>query len=201
MNFKIESMNKGALITSAIFLVLGLLLMIWPDLFVKLFPAIIGTCFILLGIYLLISEGILKKSVNVNLFGVGPGTGYLCIIFGVIIICSTNLLLTIFRNIIGIWLIIKGGVRLKAASMFKGRDTKFYVSGLVMGFLMSLVGIYVLTTPNLIVKTIGIIVFIYSLVELISNLVIVKKVQYYESNDIPSDNVKEIEYTEINVEK
>ena len=104
MNFKIESMNKGALITSIIFLVIGLLLMVWPEIFARLFPVIIGICFIT--------------------------------------ICSTNLLFTLFRNIIGIWLIIKGCIRLKAASMFKGMDAKYYISGLVMGIGMSLPGIF-----------------------------------------------------------
>lgn len=201
MNFKIESMNKGALITSIIFLVIGLLLMVWPEIFARLFPVIIGICFIGLGIYLLVCERVFKKTINVNLFGTGPSTGIMSIIFGVITICSTNLLFTLFRNIIGIWLIIKGCIRLKAASMFKGMDAKYYISGLVMGIGMSLVGLYVLTTPHLIVKTIGIIVFVYSLVELISNIVIERKVKYYESNKIPKENVKEIEYTEINVEK
>jgi hypothetical protein len=30
---------------------------------------------------------------------------------------------------------------------------------------------------------------------------IVKKVKYYESHEVPKQNVKEVEYTEINVEK
>lgn len=201
MNFKIQSMNKVATITSGIFLILGLLLMIWPEIFLKLFPIVIGGCLIIFGIYLLITNKILTRKLKGTILTVNPGISYLAIILGVIILCSTNLILLLFRNIIGIWLIIKGFVRLQTATMFRYTDKKFYISNLIMGTLMCFVGFYVLTTPNLIVKTIGTIVFIYSLCELISSLVIVKKVQFYESQDIPKNNVKEIEYTEINVEK
>jgi len=159
----------SSLLTSIIFAILGLVLITNPEGAVKTVAYTLGTIFILIGIYKIISY--IRNKDKYDFFNFDLTFGIIAIIIGLITIVYIKQIGTIFRIIIGIWIIHSAIMRMNLASNFKTIDSRLWGSSFTLAVLMLICGLYILFTANAILVTIGIIILVYSILDILESII------------------------------
>jgi len=162
------------IVISLIFILFGIMLFARPE-------SIISIVSILLGIICIIM-GVLKL---IDYFSTGKKDNYLlaiavaAIITGIIIMFCSDTILSIFRIIIGIWIIYSGILNLQTAIVWKDYKSRLWLTSLILSIIMIVSGIYILVNNGAILQTIGIIIIVYGVVNIIENIIFIKKIENY----------------------
>lgn len=159
----------GSLLTSIIFAILGIVLIVNPEATIKAVSYILGAIFILIGIYKIISY--IRNQGKYNFFNFDMTFGIISIIIGLVTIVYIEQIGTIFRIIIGIWIIHNAIARINTAANLKAFDSRMWISCLTLAILMFICGLYVLFTANAILVTIGMIILVYSILDILESII------------------------------
>ena len=84
---------------------------------------------------------------------------------------------TIFRIIIGVWIIYMAFVRMNFALKIRALDSKISISTLFLSILMLICGIYIISNSGALILTIGYIMIIYSIIDIIENIIFMKNIK------------------------
>lgn len=157
--------DKTSIITSIIFLILGILLYIKDKEIVTLITYLIGITFAIFGSIKLYNYYKLKETVsNIDLT-----LGILSIIIGIIIMFCSNIIEQAIRIAIGGFIIANGINKLIIAINSKDNN-KNWIALLIISILIIIGGLYTILKSNLILQAIGIVLIIYSSIDIISYL-------------------------------
>lgn len=158
-----------SLLSSILFLLLGILLINDPGKMVHLISYIIGTILIIMGIFRIVSYFTSKNSYifyDYNLI-----YGSLCVILGIIVILCGGVIVSFFRIAIGIWIILSGINRINLSFKIKDAGVNYWILSLLISILILLAGIYIMFAPGTILITLGIILVFYSIMDIIENII------------------------------
>jgi len=97
------------------------------------------------------------------------------IILGIIIMLYTTSIISFFRIIIGIWIIYSGIINLQTAIVWKDYKSKIWVITLILSLVLIIAGIYILLNTGVIVQTIGVIIVLYAIINIIQKYIFMKK--------------------------
>lgn len=161
--------NKFSLLSGLIFFVIGLVLFMHPDTFIKAISYVFGGVLIIIGLYKVLNYYIKDKNlkvVNRN----EMAFGITAIILGIVFIFLADAIELILRFIIGGYLLIIGLGKLLQTFYTTDRTSKFYAL-IVVGLAFIACGIYTIVNSNLPLKIIGLFMIIYGLVDFISYFV------------------------------
>lgn len=162
MNIKIKK-DKSSIFASIMFLVLGILLFINPGEMIKFITYIIGIIFVVFGSIKLYNYYKFKDSIsNIQLT-----LGITAIIVGIIIMFCNNVIEFIIRLVMGGYILASGLNKLIVALNSKSYNNKWIVL-LVIAILLIIAGLYIILKSNIILSSIGIILIIYSSIDIIS---------------------------------
>jgi len=164
-----------SILESIIFAILGIILVYRPVGTVKMITWILGTIFIVIGIFKIITYFI-SKGKN-DFFNYDLVYGLMAIVIGIIAMVYMNIIGTIFRIIIGVWIIYTSFVRINSAIQIKRLGSKAWVYGLILAIVMFMCGLYVIANSGAIVVTIGTIMIIYSVIDIIENIIFMKNIK------------------------
>ena len=162
------------IIISLIFILFGIMLISRPESIMSIISIVLGLIFIVMGALKLVryfSEGKTDKyliSVSVIL-----------IIIGVIIMFCADIILSAFRILIAIWIIYSGIMNLQTSIIWKEYKSKLWLTTLILSFVIILAGVYILINNGAIIQTIGVVILVYALVDIIENFIFIKKVDNY----------------------
>ena len=156
-----------SIIESLVFLLFGIILAFRPEGTVDLISKILGFVFIVIGISNVISY--IKFKENYILM-----SGIIAIVIGFIALFYMGVILSVFRIIIGAWIIYTGIVRLTSSLQLKKINSNMGICSLILAIIILLCGIYTVLNNNAIIVTIGVIMIIYSIIDLIENIIFVK---------------------------
>jgi len=165
----------SSLLTSIIFAILGLVLITNPEGTVKTVAYTLGTIFILIGIYKIISY--IRNKDKYDFFNFDLTFGIIAIIIGLITIVYIKQIGTIFRIIIGVWIVYSAIMRMNLASNFKAIDSRLWGSSFTLAILMLICGLYILFTANAILVTIGIIILVYSILDILESIILLVNIK------------------------
>lgn len=160
-----------SILSSILFLLLGIALIINPEGIVQLVSYIIGGILIVMGIFKIITYFTSKDAYvfyNYNLI-----YGTFCAIVGVIVIVCGGAIASFFRTIIGIWIILSGVNRLNLSFKIKDAGVSYWFLSLLISILILIAGIYVIFAPGTILITLGAILVVYSIMDIIENIIFV----------------------------
>lgn len=163
-----------SIVESIIFAILGIILICKPEGTVKVITYILGTIFILVGIYKIINYFMTKGKndfYNVNLI-----YGLTAIVIGIVTMAYMNVIGSVFRIIIGVWIIYTSFVRISTSLQIKRVGSNMWIGSLILAIVMFLCGLYTIINPGTIVATIGVIMLIYSIIDIIENIIFMKNV-------------------------
>lgn len=164
-----------AILESIIFAILGIIIVYKPEGTVRVITGILGTIFILAGIYKIINYFISKGSndfYNFNLI-----YGLTAIVIGIVTMAYMNVISSVFRIIIGVWIIYTSFVRISTSLQIKRIGSSVWIYSLILAIIMFICGLYTIINPGTIIVTIGAIMIIYAIIDMIENIIFMKNVK------------------------
>lgn len=172
------------LIISIIFIVIGIILVKNPEEVLKIVSYIAGFSFLIIGIIKIIKY--LKDKTNSNELYADIVFGLIAIVTGLIVMFCTSAIETVFRIIIGVWIIFTGCTRFELVKKLKEANLKEWILSLILAVLMIICGVYMIFTPGTVIAVIGAVIIIYAVINFIQSIMFMKN-----SKLIVVENVKE----------
>ena len=87
-----------------------------------------------------------------------------------------NIIGSVFRIIIGVWIVYTAFVRINSAIQIKRIGSKAWIFGLILAVLMLICGLYVIIYSNAIIVTIGAIMIVYSVMDIIESIIFMRNI-------------------------
>lgn len=164
-----------SLVESIVFAIIGIVLIQNPEGSVKVISCILGIIFILIGVYKIIVH--LAEKETGNLYDYSVVFGLMAIVIGIIMMAFSRTISTLFGIIIGIWIIYSAILRASTSIRLKELgDSKIWIFSLILSTIMLICGIYVVVNASKIAAAIGVFVLIYSIIDIIENVIFLKNV-------------------------
>ena len=85
----------------------------------------------------------------------------------------------IFRILIAIWIIYSGIINLQTTIVWKDYKSRLWLLTLILAIAMIIAGIYILVNSGAILQTVGVAIVVYGIVDIIENIIFIKKVDDY----------------------
>lgn len=172
-NFK--KMFRMSLISSVFFIVVGLFLILKPEVTLATISYVIGGIIIVIGVTFLIKYFSNKE------YGMFSGDlifGVMSVIFGFILILNPTALAKIIPFILGIWIVISSITKIQYSLQLKAYNNKAWISTMVIAAITFLWGLLLLFDPfegaMVITQVIGMFILIYAVLDL-AEVILIKK--------------------------
>lgn len=161
--------TKKSIVSPIIFLIIGLLLFIDPGKVTDFISYIFGGIFLALGIGKLVLDSRRNDRTTGDTF-----YSLIMVVLGLIFIFVPSTLDFILRLIIGIWIIINAINTIAIGANIMRTNKKSIVS-LILGFILLAMGIYTVFVSNLVFSTLGLIIALYAVIEIVDYFYIASK--------------------------
>lgn len=162
------------IVISIIFIIFGALLIAKPNEVISAISIILGIVFIAMGVLKLI-EYYTSETKEDYLLTIA----LIAVVLGVIILFASDSIISLFRIILGIWIIAAGIMDLQTILIWKEVKSPYWTLSLVLSMVMMIAGIVILINADILFKTIGIITIIYAVSDIIDRIIFMKKIDNY----------------------
>jgi len=164
-----------SIIESILFAILGGILVWKPEGTLQVISNILGIIFIVIGIYKVITYFMAKG--KYNLYNHDLIYGLMAIVIGIVTMVYSSTISSLFRIMIGIWIIYSSFIRISLSIKLKAMNVQAWIYSLIIAIVMFLCGIYVTMNAGTVIITIGIMMIIYSVMDIIEDIVFMKNVK------------------------
>lgn len=164
-----------SVITSLIFAIIGLVMIYNPETTMIFISTILGIFFMIVGVIKVINYFISKG--NSTLFTNDIAWGLIAIIIGLVTIVYSSTIESIFRIMIGVWIIYSGFTRFSLSFRLKNVNDRLWAIVLTLAVLMIVGGLYVTFYPGALIVTLGVIILIYAIMDLIESFIFMKNMK------------------------
>ncbi len=166
------------IVISLIFVLFGILLIAKPNETLGAVSMILGIVFIAMGVLKLVEyyTSEIKEDYLLTM-------ALIAVIFGVIILFASDSILSLFRIILGIWIVATGVMDLQTILTWKQVKSPYWTASLLFSILMMLAGIIILVNKNILLTTMGVIIVIYGLLDIIDRIIFMKKIDDFIKKD------------------
>lgn len=161
-----------SILTSVVFAIIGLIMIYYPESTIMFISTIIGIFFIVVGIIKIINYFMARG--NSTLFSNDIAWGLIAIILGLVTMVYSGTIESIFRIMIGIWIIYSGFTRFNLSFRLKNINSKLWAFVLILSIVMVVGGVYVTFYPGALIVTLGVIILIYSIIDLIEGFIFMR---------------------------
>lgn len=165
-----------SLILAILFLIIGAVMFTRPEFIVLVFSYVMGGIIIIFGVYKCIKNYVEVKKDN-NTSSKDMIIGIISLVIGLIFIFLANVIEAVVRLIIGGYILFIGLNRFINA-LYIEKKNSYFIALLVISLILIGGGLYTILEANLAFQTIGIVLMIYAILEIIGyifNLSINKK--------------------------
>ncbi len=153
--------SKKSLVQPLIFLIIGLLLLFNPGGITEFISYIFGGVFLALGIMKFVMDSKRVDKTTGDTF-----YSAMMVVLGVIFIFFSGTIEFIVRLAIGLWIIINA-LNTIAIGANLVKVEKNSVVTLIIGFILLIMGLYTIFVSNLIFSTLGLVITIYAVLEIV----------------------------------
>lgn len=183
MEIKINSYkNPSSLISSIILFILGGILFTNPDIFVTTISKIVGAILLATAVVLLITIFINRKSYPLPLLKIS--STIILLLLSIMFLFFSETVEKAIRIVVGFWILFSGINRLINALKMTDKNKKF-ISLIIVSLLLIIIGIYSIVIGDVVLSSIGIILMIYSTIDIIGYIFYSKETN--ETVDINDD--------------
>ena len=161
-------------LVSLVFLIFGILLIARPEATIAAIATVLGTVFIVMGIIKLIEYIASNPKDEIALT-----IALLLVIFGIIIFFGSSALLSFLGIILGIWTLIVGILNFQTTVVWKNFKSFYWILALVFSILMIVAGIILIVNQNIAYATIGTIIVVYAVLDIIDKIIFIKEIDDY----------------------
>lgn len=163
-----------SIVTSMIFAIIGILFISNPDGTFQFAATVLGIIFIAFGAFKILNY--FRDRGNTDFYNYDLIYGLVSAVAGIIIIINSSALQTIFRLIIGIWIIYSGIMRAVLATKLQAVKSDAWLPVLIIAILIMLCGIFLTFYSGAIIRIIGFIILAYSIMDIIEGFIFINKV-------------------------
>jgi len=172
-----KKMGITSIITSLGFGVLGLIIAYNPNTTFQIISYVLGAILIAYGVIKII-EYYKMKDVN-SIYSTELSFGAIAALFGIVVIVCSDMIEAIIRVLIGIWIVYSGVMRFGLAMKLHNfdSDNRLWVPVLFIALAILLCGMYIIVSPGAVMMTIGIIMVIYAIMDIIEEIIFMKNIK------------------------
>lgn len=163
-----------SIITSVVTAIVGIAIIGNPSAIMHIVAYLLGIVFMLFGVVKLISYFVAKGTYD--FYNYEMIFGILAIIIGIVTIAYRETIATIFRIIIGIWILYSGLMRLGLVSKLKSIGVREWKWALLIACLILLCGVYVIFNGSVIGVAVGVAILIYSIMDIVEGIIFLRNV-------------------------
>lgn len=162
------------IIMSFLFILFGILLIARPEFFMSMVSIFLGAICII--------KGFLK---GIDYLASGKKDNYLlsfavvAIIAGIIIMFCSEMIASIFRIIIALWIIYSGIMNLQTTIKWKEYQSRLWLLTVLLAIATILAGIYILMYLGAMWQIIGGIIVAYGIIDILESMIFIKKIDHY----------------------
>ncbi|MBO6194711.1 MAG: DUF308 domain-containing protein [Bacilli bacterium] len=172
MGKKFDKLMNISLITSIIFILIGIVLLFFTKISLEIIAYVIAGILILNGVFNIIDD---YKQFKIFYFFDGFTSGLLSIILGIIIIVNQNYIAFLIPLAVGLWFIISSTFKLRMALALKDANNSNWVTTYILSLLTIIVGLCLIFNPEIaalsLTKVIGALSIIYSICDIIGAII------------------------------
>jgi len=156
--------QRAMLITAVVYLIIGLILIIWPDAARQIIIYAIGAAALLYGGFRIVDFFVRKEHLSGTVqFGVALGIG--CMLLGLFLILKVDLVVALLAAVIGVAVIVDSVLRLQIALNIRHTGGKSWMALLVTALVTLAFGILLLFNPFTVVKVATIVAGVFLLID------------------------------------
>ena len=171
---------RASIITSIILFLFGLVLIFNSEEFIKSISIIIGLLLLVIGILPVTDFFRYRRDDMIS--GISLISGIFSIVCGLMFLLNENMLMILIPVFIGVWMIINGVNKFRFSFELKDMEEKTWVITFIFSIVIIVCGGYLIINPvrgvKLVSQTLGIIICIYSILDIIDCILI--KIKYKE---------------------
>jgi len=175
----LKRIYRASIVTSIFIFLFGLILILNSEAFIKSISAIIGIILLIIGILPVVMFFRYRNS-YMSTAGLIPGI--FSIVCGLMLLLNEDMLLVLIPIFIGVWMIINGINKFRFAFELKDQNENSWIITFIFSILVIICGGYLIVDPirgaKLVGQTLGIIICIYAILDIIACILI--KVKYKE---------------------
>ena len=157
---------------SIAFILLGLMLTFKPDVTLSIIVNVIGIIIVAFGVLKLFNYFKLKTDFAV--FEYDLFFGIIGIVMGIVVMVFGREVASLFRVVIGIWIIYNAILRVQLSLYLKKVNSPAWAYTIIFAVLILICGVYITFRANAIISTIGIVMIIYAIMDWIENMITLK---------------------------
>ena len=191
--------NLFVLLSSILLLILGAVIYTKPETVVIFTTYIFGGLLIIVGLYKCIKNYLDVKKDN-TVSSTEMIVGIILTVCGVVSIFLAGVVEALVRLVIGGWMIFRGITGIVNAFYMDQKNRKFWIS-LILSFIIIGGGLYTILEANLAFKIIGIILMIYSVLEIIEFIFGTNNINIVKSNNNKKEKIIDAKLIETKDEK
>lgn len=180
---KLNKYINFSIVISALLMVLGIVIFVYPNFSLKVFSYGISLVLILFGIYLIVIDNKSKGFsllVDFSLFGIT------LLLLGIVLLIYPSTLAVLIPIFLGMWFITNGIIKLKFTSLLADVSDYSWILSLIMSILSIVCGILFIVNPldgaEVIVSFVGILLFVYSLSDIVDMCIFKKNINVIKKN-------------------
>lgn len=166
------------IVISIIFVLFGALLIAKPYETIGAISIILGVVFISMGVLKLVEYYTSETKEDYLLT-----MALISVIFGIVILFASEAVLSLFRIILGIWIIVAGVMDLQTILIWKQVKSPYWTAALLFSLLMIIAGIVILVSKNILLTTLGILIIVYGILDIVDRVIFIKKISDNEKKD------------------
>lgn len=187
---------KSSICASIILMILGLLLIFQSEVTITTISYIIGAALIALGVLALIRFIKSAKNITEMNFNLDIIYGLVTVVLGIVIITNPKAIASILPIVLGIAIVINSASKLQYAFILKNDNNDMWKTTMIIAIVSAICGVVLLFNPFagavLIMKIVGIFIVVYSVLDIVSTVIIKKNVDEFKTV-IDSVEVEEAE--------
>lgn len=140
-----KPVQKALILSAIVYIVLGLLLVIWPDQARQIIIYAIGATALLYGGYRIIDYFARKE--HLGTIQIGVALGIACIMLGLFLLFQANVVVALLAAVIGVAVIVDSVLRLQIALNLRLGGGRSWIALVVTAFVTLVFGILLLFNP------------------------------------------------------
>jgi len=182
MRIDIKSYStKSSLVSSIIFFIIGAILTAYSEKIMATTYKIIGVTFLIITIGIIISI-ILRKKREQPIFANRVAIGIITLILAILFFFFHNVIDEAIRFIVGAWILFSGVTRLIVALRTDHKASRF-IALLIVSLLLIILGFVTIIKSGILLWVVGIIIMVYSVIEIIGYIFYSKDNNNFETDD------------------
>lgn len=174
MQESLKKIYRVSLVSSIIFLIFGLFLVFQTENVIKTVSIIMGGLLLLIGIVPIVNY--FKNRIHNFFSSAGLLYGVFSTVAGLMILFNTKILATIIPILSGVWMIVNSVNKIQIAMELRDNKVSSWLITFIFAIIILISGAFLIINPFasavLLGKTVGIVIIIYTVLDIIDSIII-----------------------------